>query len=165
MKNRIVLSLFAFSAIAVLSMCNKATDEDKALFSRSATTEGFTWYKGNDAKLESTIPGAHHKYVRTRFNAIAQSALGSDGTLPVGASFPEGSLIVKESYDENDNFKIYAVMEKAPNNSAAGEGWLWAEYDADGKAVHSISKSNTGCINCHNDSGNRDLVMFFDRFP
>lgn len=165
MRTKLTLTLFLFSTLLMLTMCNKATDEDKALFARSATTEGFTWYKGDDAKLVSTIPGAHNTYVRTRFNAVAQAALTDSGKLPVGGSFPEGSLIVKESYDADNNFTVFAIMEKAPNNSAAGEGWLWAEYDADGKAVHGINKSNKGCINCHNDSGNRDFMLFFDRFP
>ena len=57
----------------------------------------------------------------------------------------------------------YRLFYETPLHLVRGQGvWL---YDADGKAVHSISKSNTGCINCHNDSGNRDFVMFFDRFP
>lgn len=165
MKTKFALLFFVCCAAFTLSTCNKATDEDKALFNRAVTTNGFTWYKGNDAKLSSTQVNAHNWQVRVRFNAIAQAALTDNGKLPIGGTFPEGSLIVKESYDDNDNFTVYAVMEKAPNNSAAGEGWLWAEYDIDGKAVHSISKSNTGCINCHNDSGNRDFVMFFSRFP
>lgn len=168
MRTKFALSIFLCSVLLILSRCKKEevkTNEDVALFQRSTAATGFTWYKGDDTKLVSTIPGAHNTYVRVRFNSIAQGALTDNGKLPVGGTFPEGSLIVKESYDSGNNFTVYAVMEKAPNNSAAGEGWLWAEYEADGKVVHSITKSNTGCINCHNDSGNQDFVMLFDRFP
>lgn len=168
MKTKSVLLLFTSAVLLMLAMCTKPRVElspDEVLFEKSLMNDEFTWYKGSDAKLASTQVNAHNWQVRTRFNALAQSVLGADGKLPMGASFPEGSLIVKESYDDNGNFTVYAVMKKDADNPAANQGWLWAEYDVDGKAVHSINSNSTGCVNCHNASGNRDLVMFFERFP
>lgn len=162
--------LYTIATLCCLSMllmqCSKTTETDKALFERSNTTAGFTYYMNNDSVLPSSSPSAHNAYFRVRFNSIAYAALTDNGKLPAGGSFPDGSLIVKELYDsQTGSLQLLAVMEKASNNSAAGSGYLWGEYEPDGQAVFSTSKKGNGCISCHDNSGNRDLVRLFELFP
>lgn len=167
MKIRLSYTIITLCCICLLlAQCRKTTETDKALFDKSNTTTGFTYYINNDSVLPSSSPSAHNAYFRVRFNSIALAALTDNGKLPAGSTMPEGSLIVKELYDApGGELKLLAVMEKAGNNSAAGSGYLWAEFNADGSAVFSTSKKGNGCISCHDNSGNRDLVRLFELFP
>lgn len=164
-KSAIIFS----AAIAMgffLSQCKKTTETDTALFDKSKSVTGFSYYKNSDSIHVSSSPSAHNPYFRVRFNSIAEAALTDNGKLPVGGSFPDGSLIVKELYDSpGGSLQLLAVMEKASANSASGNGYLWAEFEPDGKAAFSTSKKGNGCISCHSATGNRDLVRLFELFP
>lgn len=150
----------------ILTQCKKTTETDTALYDRSKSASGFTYYKNSDSIRVSSSPSAHNPYFRVRFNSIAQAALTDNGKLPAGGSFPDGSLIVKELYDApGGSLQLLAIMEKTSSNSASGNGYLWAEFDQDGKAVFSTSKKGNGCISCHSNSGNRDLARLFELFP
>ena len=63
---------------------------------------------------------------KLRFNSVALQALDSNGELPENASFPKGSVLVKEVY-RNSVLIVLAVIKKAPTDANAGDGWLWAE--------------------------------------
>jgi Cytochrome P460 len=89
------------------------------------------------------------------------TALDGNGELPQNSSFPKGSVLVKEVY-RNSALIGLAVMKKAPTDASAGDGWLWAEYGLDGLPGASITTKGSGCISCHNDTPNRDLVRTFD---
>ena len=96
-------------------------------------------------------------------NSIAQSALDSTGKLPAGNSFPSGSVIVKEVYSSaSGSINLYAVMKKDPANAVSGSGFHWAEFKVDGSASFSTGKKGDGCIGCHSNSSNRDLIRIFD---
>jgi cytochrome c553 len=133
-----------------------ATDE--SLFDE-ANSQGYTYYQsGNTIAPAAQSP---HGIFRLRFNSTAFQALDATGELPAAASFPMGSVIVKEVY-ANPNRTILAVMKRAPADVNAGDGWLWAEYALDGTAVVGIDSKGGSCVSCHNDSPNRDLVRTFD---
>ena len=167
MKTKIVCTTaLLFSLAVTLTQCKKTTETDKLLFDKISSTTGFSYYKNNDSIQPSSSASPHNAFFRVRFNAIALAALTDNGKLPAGGSFPEGSLIVKELYDSpTGSLKLLAVMEKATGNSAAGSNYLWAELEADGRAVFSTSKKGNGCISCHSASGNRDLTRLFELFP
>jgi len=167
MKTKIVCTTaLLFSLAVTLTQCKKTTETDKLLFDKISSTTGFTYYKNNDSIQSSSSASPHNAFFRVRFNAIALAALTDNGKLPAGGSFPEGSLIVKELYDSpTGSLKLLAVMEKATGNSAAGSNYLWAEFEADGRAAFSTSKKGNGCISCHSSSGNRDLTRLFELFP
>ncbi len=161
----ITAALFTASVL-LLTQCKKnATGADKVLFDKSNTTAGFTYYKNDNAIFPSSSASPHNKFFRVRFNAVAQAALTDNGKLPAGGTFPDGSLIVKELYDSpTGELKLLAVMEKASTNSAAGQGWLWAEYEPDSKVYFSVDKKGNGCISCHS-TNQRDYVRLFELFP
>jgi len=121
--------------------------------------QGYTYYQSGN--LVAPAAQSPHGLFRLRFNSTAFQALDAGGELPSNASFPLGSVIVKEVY-VNSILNILAVMKKAPTDVNAGEGWLWAEYALDGSPVISIGGRGGSCVGCHNDSPNRDLVRTFD---
>jgi len=56
------------------------------------------------------------------------------------AEWPLGSIVVKDGWSGSD-LELVAIMEKR------GDGWYWAEYDADG--APSYSGRPELCIDCH----------------
>ncbi len=125
---------------------------DKALFDSTQVTTGFTYYKN---KPDTTYAGNHgpHGEFKLKFNKIAYVGLTDTGRIPKNTKFPNGSLIVKEVVRNG----IKAIMYKKDN------AWLWGEYESSGKTIFSVSSNNaqTTCINCHNQSNNRDFVNSF----
>ena len=162
MKKYIAFIFLLSVLIVTIQSCKKTTQEDKVLFDEIKSTTGYTYYVGTPGITAGT-GNSPHGFERVRFNSIAQAALDSTGKLPSGASFPDGAIIVKDIYSSAvGSINLYAVMKKATTNSAAGSGYLWAEFETDGKAAFSISKKGDGCISCHSGSANRDLVRTFD---
>lgn len=124
-----------------------------------AKASGLSYYKGKDT-IWSAKGGSPHGPFKLKFNSTAVSALGSDGKLPNGASFPNGSLIVKEVYS-GSSITLYAIMKKE-SSKYAGNGWLWAEFEPNGDTKYSVSKKGVECTGCHSNSGNRDYTRSFD---
>ena len=131
---------------------------DQSLFGEVEAT-GFEYFQ--NASLLSPAPESPHGLFKLRFNSIAASSFDNNGELPEAGKFKEGSLVVKEVY-QNNSLAVYAVMKKAPSDDSAGNGWLWSEYALDGTPLYSIENEGKGCIDCHSDTPNRDLVSTFD---
>lgn len=134
---------------------------DKNLF-KLIETQSFTYYKGDDSRLQAASASAHGGYIRTLFNPIAQSVLDSNGVLPSSAEFPDSSIVLKEVYDGlNDGLNLYAVMMKLPNHPNSGSGWIWSEYKLNGDVIITIADEGDACVSCHSASGHRDFVRTF----
>lgn len=143
-----------------LSACKKKKieNEEEDLFN-ALQQSGYTYYQ-NGAVLSAAAPSPHGSF-KLRLNAVAQAVVDSAGEIPAGNSFPEGSIIVKEVYSGN-SLNLYAIMKKTTESKYAASGWVWAEFDPQGKAIFSISKKGDGCISCHSGTPNRDLVRTYD---
>jgi Cytochrome P460 len=166
MKSKLLYLFFcAIALFTCMASCKKEnTDIETALFSEFSSPTGYTYYKNNSTILASSAESAHNRFFRVRFNEIAKNALTNNGKLPVGGTFPTGSIVVKELYDSaNGQIVLYAIMKKVPNDANAGSGWIWAEFNANGQIQYSTTKKGAGCISCHNTNG-RDLVRLFDLF-
>ena len=170
-------SLFILSAIVVTfalsckkdqaPIANPAPEEttDANLYETVKSSTGYTYYRNNDSIKVSSNATAHSPWFRVRFNTIAKAALTDNGKLPAGAEFPAGSIIVKEMYgSQQGGLRLLAVMQKNKNHKQANSGWLWNEYEADGKVFYSINEKGSGCAGCHG-SGDRDKVRTFELFP
>ena len=159
-------------SLLLLSACGKtptppapaaAGETDVTLFAE-ADKSGFTWYVGTPGITPTRTNGAHG-FDRLRFNAIAQGALDATGKLPVGGTFPVGSVIVKEEYATATGPLVqYAVMKKTADSPAAARGYAWGKYALDGRPVMSVADpaATSSCVSCHVGSTNRDLVRSFD---
>ncbi|MBI2270767.1 MAG: hypothetical protein HYU69_10495 [Bacteroidetes bacterium] len=165
-------TLFSLSiVIIIVASCTKDRGEieltgittDAKLFAYMKA-QTFSYYKDDNVnQIVSTSSGAHSNTYFLKFNAKAKSALGSDGKLPTGASFPDSSLVVKELYNGGAAPWVYAIMMKNSKSPFAKNGWLWAEIFPDGTPAHSITKDASSCVGCH--TGGRDYLQSFDAHP
>ena len=161
LQKRTGLLVTAVMFASILTSCGDDTTTkslDGQLYDES-TADGLIYYRNGEV-LAGQSPSPHGAF-KLAFNDIAQAALDTSGELPVGAVFPEGSLIVKE-IQTNGTLSLLAVMKKESGNDNAAEGWLWSEYDPDGSVVIGVSKKGTSCTGCHGGSPNRDLTRTFD---
>jgi len=172
-KNVSILGL-AIVLLGLLSFNSCKDDEedvpkttDEQLFDMAKETTGFTWYKNSDALLDKSAGSGHSQpFLRTRYNAKASSQLDANGKIPTGASFPEGSLIVKELYKNSTSLEQYAILYKDSSNpNADAKGWVWGYLNADGSVVEPSANKGNACIMCHSQTGNIDYMLMNKYFP
>lgn len=131
---------------------------DLALFD-SCLNPAYKFYKNNPNQFLSGNQNSNgqHGEFKLRFNSIAYQALTDSGKLPLNVKMPEGAMIVKDVYI-GGKFTLYAFMYKHSGS------WLWAEIQPDKQVLYSVTKTNNICINCHNQSGNRDNLRTFSYY-
>jgi hypothetical protein len=165
-KNWLILA--AIGLAVALTACKKAPKGiDGELFALSEETEGFVWFKFQDAFLDKSAGTGHNfPILKTRFNATAATQLDNNGRVLPDAVFPQGSVIVKELYDDNEKFKRYATMWKNPSNEYAdANGWVWGYIEKKGKVVESAELKGASCTGCHAQSGSIDGTLMNNFFP
>jgi len=155
---------------AVVLSCSKdkvPSDIDRELLEMALNTQGSAWYQFNDSLYEKSSGSGHNwPFLKTHYNAIAQTKLDGTGKVQPNALFPEGSLIVKELYTDSTTIGRYAILYKDSENQYADpKGWVWGYINADGSvAVSAVNKGNS-CINCHLQSENIDYMLMNKFFP
>jgi hypothetical protein len=135
--------------LGVLSCGDNQDDAGaRALLARVKKEAYRSWDRpaGWETRRKSAAP--HGDAVDIYVNDVVVEAL-----LTPNASrlWPEGSLIVKEGYDDGE-LDLVAIMEKR------SDGWYFAEYDSDGDPSYSGHPDT--CIDCHKQ-GN-DYVRAFN---
>jgi hypothetical protein len=166
-NNLLLLTTILTASLAVLTACSKDDDSsssgttDQELFDLAKSASGFTWFENSDALLpKSSGTGHAQPLLRTRYNATAAAQLDADGRVKPGATFPEGSLIVKELHDNATTIAIFAVMYKQPSNPNADDnGWVWAYLAPDGSVPISSSGKGSGCNGCHGQAEHIDYTL------
>lgn len=157
-KVKVLLAVFmAVLTATVLYSCRKDIGKnpllaysDRALYDSAKNESAFVYYQ-NSPTVHSGTNGPHGAF-KLKFNKIANTALTDNGKLPVGATFPNGSMIVKVV----ESSGLYALMYKKEGS------WLWAEINSDGSTFYSVNKDPSVCTSCHSQSGHRDLVVSFN---
>ena len=169
------LIIYGFALTLLVLACKKEKQEedpalakgltDESLYQTIKSSTDYTFYKDDNSIKASSKATAHGPWFRVRFNKIAAAALTDNGKLPVGSTFPEGSIVVKELYEtQQGGLKYIAVMQKASKNENQNATWVWGEYEADGKVYNGIGTKGSACVGCHS-SGDRDKVRLFELFP
>jgi len=168
LKTIIVISIFLVG-ILTLNSCKKeeAAGTDKELFDMAQETSGFIWYKNSNALLEKSSGSGHPQpFLRTRYNSVAATKLDSNGRVISGAIFPEGSLVVKELYDNSTSLGRYAILYKNSGSADAdAKGWVWGYINSDGSVAEPASNKGSACINCHSQADNIDYMLMNKYFP
>ncbi|CAN5347905.1 hypothetical protein BH09BAC1_BH09BAC1_30550 [soil metagenome] len=161
MKTTTLLLALLSTLALVWNSCKKddPTSEDDAIF-QMIQNEALQYYQSNDTVLNNAGNSPHGTF-KLLFNQTAWAALGTDGKLPAGASFPEGSFILKD-VTRSGSTSFYAAMWKKPNSGNATEGWLWYEAKLDGSLIVGVSTKGDGCIGCHRGNTHRDFTNSFD---
>lgn len=163
--NFLVLVSCSTLLLYLISGCSKKTETDAMLYDLSKETTDFVWYKNSDEILESSSGSGHTEpKFRTRYNTLAATQLNAEGKVVDNAVFPEGSLIVKDLFNNKDNFCTYAIMYKdSDNEDADADGWVWATYKENGGVKKSVTKMGDGCNGCH--SPGIDFTLMNTYFP
>ena len=92
--------------------------------------------------------------------------LDSAGKVSTGAIFEDGSLVVKELYENSTTLYRYAILyKKAGDPNADANGWVWGYIDADGAVAVPASEKGASCIGCHSQDGNIDYMLMNKFFP
>ena len=169
LKTITVLSICLVS-IWTINSCKKekeATGTDKELYEMAKTTSGFTWFKNSSSLLNKSSGSGHSQpFLRTRYNSVAAIKLDSNGKIMMGATFPEGSFIVKELYDNSTTLGRYAILyKKSGSVDADANGWVWGYINADGDVAEAASKKGSSCISCHSQADNIDYMLMNKYFP
>lgn len=152
--NKTVFTLAILLSGILLFACKKEKAKptglsDEALYALARDTAGAVWYQ-NGVILSGLGPHGNYKL---RFNAKAATVLDGLLELPVGGTFPDSSLLVKEAHTSGV-ISQYIIMFKHEGN------WLWAEYGPTGNIVYSFTQGSGSCTGCH--TSNRDNTLTFD---
>jgi len=170
-KVKTIIFLSAFFVFSwTINSCKKekkAEGTDKELFEMAKSTNGFVWYKNSSELLNKSSGSGHPQpFLKTRYNSVAATKLDSNGKIITGETFPEGSLIVKELYDNSTTLGRYAILYKNSGSADAdAKGWIWGYINADGKVSESASKKGGSCIGCHSQADNIDYMLMNKYFP
>lgn len=161
---------FILTFIWTISACKKvspATGTDKELFDLSKDTIGFFWYKNSNSVLKKSSGSAHSQpFLRTRYNSIAAAMLDSSGRIKNGVLFPEGSLIVKELFNDQTTIGRYAILYKKQGSvDADANGWIWGYINTDGTVADPASDKGSSCKGCHSQTGSIDYMLMNKYFP
>ena len=166
-KTSILVGAFALACtVIVLQACKKGSQIDQDLLNMAQETSGFTWYKNSDDWLpRSNGSGHNYNNLRTRFNTTAATQLDSLGKVMENASFPEGSLVVKELSD-NSSAERYAILYKSSDSEYAdANGWVWGYVNSDGSVATSAEDKGSSCTSCHLQPDNIDYMLMNKFFP
>ncbi|MCC6372771.1 MAG: cytochrome P460 family protein [Bacteroidia bacterium] len=158
-KSILRVATFIILANSILYISCKKKKTNEKLYEDSKSSE-LSFYKGKDTIYDAK-GGSPHGNFKLKFNSTAVASLGSDGKLPVGGNFNEGSLIVKEVYSGNE-LTLYAIMKKDSKSKFASNKWVWAEYKPNGDVVYNVSKDGKSCTSCHSSGTTRDFTRSFD---
>jgi hypothetical protein len=145
----------------------QGNETDKELYEMAQSTSGFTWFKNSSSLLNKSSGSGHaNPFLRTRYNSIAASKLDSSGNIMADAIFPEGSLIVKELYENSTTLGKYAILYKRSESvDADANGWVWGYINADGSVASAASNKGSSCSGCHSQSDNIDYMLMNKYFP
>lgn len=172
MIRSVLIKVFVTTIVIMvfIASCKKeetASGTDKELYDMAVVTSGFTWFEHSDALLpKSSGTGHSQPWLRTRFNATAATVLDSNGRILDGASFPEGSLVVKELIKTAGSVDRYAILYKSSmHEDADANGWVWGYVNADETVAFAANRKGSSCINCHSQSGSIDYMLMNKFFP
>lgn len=170
--NSKLLTVFVvlFGCTTIVSSCKKekkAKGIDREMYDLAAGAAGFTYYKNSNSPLVKSSGSGHPQpYLKTRYNAIAASKLDSVGKIMTGATFPEGSLIVKDLMESTSSIVRFAILyKKSGHADADSKGWIWGYVNADGSVANAASKKGSACTGCHSQTDNIDYMLMNKYFP
>ncbi|HZO16265.1 MAG TPA: hypothetical protein VFB62_23485 [Polyangiaceae bacterium] len=139
-------------ALVLLCACgdNQDPEEAKAMWERihQENYRGFARAPGYETRQPSNT--AHSDQVDIYVNDVLAQAQ------PGIASWPVGSLIVKDGFTSDGELELVAVMDKRD------DGWFWVEYNDVAAGEAKYSGKPDICTGCH-ESG-ADFVRAFT-FP
>ncbi|MBI4557448.1 MAG: Ig-like domain-containing protein [Candidatus Hydrogenedentes bacterium] len=113
------------------------------------------WTQFPDAQGSFDSSPPHGPKSRVFINGVVNDALAANFT----GSLPDGSIIVKESFDENmvESGDSLTVMWKVDGFNPDANDWFWSMNSSDGKVL--AEGKIQGCISCHGIRQNNDFIF------
>lgn len=151
---KIVISVFAVMALAFIigSAVGKdmpGTDVDEFWTYITKTSPYTKWAFFEDHQDMQPGKAPHGPFHKVYVNDILTNAEGT----PV----PEGSIVVKESYNEQKQKTAITVMYKIEGYNPEGGDWWWARYSTEGKGGPAGKLQM--CIGCHQAKKANDYIF------
>jgi hypothetical protein len=132
------------------------SDEDARAMDLWSDLDGYdTWEQHADwTGIVASSDGTHGDYVSIWMNDTAAATIHAEG----GGDMPEGSIIVKEGYNDEAGADIKGVTVMLKEEGWGDDGWFWAKYDTDGSGGVQLAGAVSACAGCH--AGGQDGVLF-----
>ncbi len=170
MRPSLYATATVITALLIVVACKHEETEDPRdaeLLELALDDEGFTWYKESDALLSKSAGSGHAQaLLRTRFNTIAATILDTNGQVLPDTTFPNGSVIVKELFDDASTLALYAILFKKPTHPYAdADGWVWGYMRPDGEVREPSSNKGSSCRGCHSQDNSIDFTLMNAYFP
>jgi hypothetical protein len=173
MKNKfsgLIITSIVLLGVLTVASCKKDKEvagTDKELYAMVFLSSGIYWYKNSSSLLDKSSGSGHPQpFLRTWYNTAAATQLDTNGKIMPGAAFPEGSLVVKELYENSSTRARYAILFKDTDHpDADARGWVWGYINDDGSVAEPASKKGSSCIGCHSQDGNIDYMLMNKYFP
>ena len=125
------------------------TVRDADMLDAAQLDSTWSWWERSDSLLDRAGESPHSERIRVRYNVRAATQLDSAGRVASGAYFPDSSTIVKEIFAGGTATGIVVMYKVVDAPNAGHGGWLWAEYDASSRTLHSATADETYCHDCH----------------
>jgi len=148
------LGIVAMTLLAAASIgCRQDDDPDGAdeLWTRIQDAKYRTWERAPGYETRKGSSARHGTSVEIFMNDVIAGALEG----PKITAWPDGSLLVKDGFDDDGSPHIVAAMEKR------GGAWFFVEWGSEGKSLYSGAPSI--CTDCH--AVGADMVRAFDLPP
>lgn len=154
MKSYLIISIII--TLFLLPRCTKDRAgvpflSDKNIFNLANDITNRNYYMAG--ATISPLGNSPHGNFKLWLNDMAASVLDGSDELPIGQTFPDSSLIVKQIL--TTEIVQLAVMYKLSST------WYWAEYTPSGEVVYGIGQGGASCIGCHSQTGNRDNTVTY----
>lgn len=189
MKSIIVQCICIVLSLLSVTSCKEpkeiTLDVDKQLFELVRDTLGQVRYKDSlFMKNDSTLSKSHidslkyyHStpYISVRYNKVAKASLSSTTDkndvnyrrVSENQLFANNSMIILEEMSDTNTIVKYSIMYKSANKTNADlNGWIWAQYYADGRVIQSATQkgeidkvSTYNCNFCHGKTGHINFTL------
>ncbi|GAB4318272.1 MAG: hypothetical protein Kow00127_10230 [Bacteroidales bacterium] len=174
MKKRLhLLILLLVAGSLTITSCNKNEDDDNNNNNTPqeyvATDSDFNGFRNWTLVAENQGPDP----------ALGEAHAGNDSTVTryiyfkdnavrVNGAYPVGTIIVKESYNDDNSVHEYTAMVKRGNSfNPSGGDWEWfmlagegeIAKDQDGNPMRGADLMGGMCIGCHSQASDRDYAF------
>jgi hypothetical protein len=151
---KIVISVFAVMALAFIigsavgeDMPGANVDEFWTYISETLPYTQWAFFEDHKDMQPGKAP--HGPFHKVYVNDILKKA--------EGAPVPNGSILVKESYNEQKQKTAITVMYKIDGYNPAAGDWWWARYSTEGKGGPAGKLEM--CLGCHQAKKANDYVF------
>ncbi len=153
---------------------SKTNAESKTAKQQTSEFDDQFWryLSANNYKNWAPVPGKSGDFYDGRSPHGAKLKMYLNRTAAGNPSkLPNGSVVIKENYDTENNLKAITVMYRSQGYNPSAGDWYWIKYNPDGTVATTsvemgsarISGAFKSCIECHAGAEGNDYSFFNDK--